>query len=148
MLLFLNDIAGSEIALILVFILIFFGSKSIPGIARTMGRTMRQIKDASQDVQNEIKKTTADIRKDMNLKGMVDQTVNDIRTPLDQYADDINEALRPQSTPYSRTKASTVNTVPVVGPEAPLEVKDSPEPIELKENTAEADQATNETDKK
>ncbi len=62
MILFLSDIAGSEILLILVFILIFFGSKSIPGIARTFGRTIRQIKDASQELQSEIKKSGLDIK--------------------------------------------------------------------------------------
>ena len=54
MVLILNDLAGSEILLILVFVLIFFGSKSIPGLAKTMGRTIRQVKDASADIQNEI----------------------------------------------------------------------------------------------
>ncbi|MDD2982351.1 MAG: twin-arginine translocase TatA/TatE family subunit [Crocinitomicaceae bacterium] len=67
MILLLDDIAGSEILLILVFILIFFGSKSIPGIAKTLGKTMRQIKDASQDIQNEIKKSGGDFKKDLNL---------------------------------------------------------------------------------
>ena len=56
MLLFLNDIAGSEVLLILMFILMFFGSKSIPGIAKTFGKTMYQIKQASNDLQDEIKK--------------------------------------------------------------------------------------------
>lgn len=102
MLLFLNDIAGSEILLILVFILIFFGSKSIPGIARTMGRTMRQLKDASQEVQNEIKKSGMDIKKDMNLRSIMDQTESDIRQPLDQYASDINEALNMDARPYQK----------------------------------------------
>lgn len=104
MLLFLNDVAGSEILLILAFVLMFFGSKSIPGIARTMGRTMRQIKDATQEVQNEIKKSGADIRKDLNVRSMVNDTVNDIRQPLDQHADDINEALRPDAKPYVRPR--------------------------------------------
>ncbi len=67
MVLLFEDIAGSEILLILVFILIFFGSKSIPGIAKTLGKTMRQIKDASEDIQNEIKKSGGDFKKDLNL---------------------------------------------------------------------------------
>ena len=104
MLLFLNDVGGSEILLIIVFILIFFGSKSIPGIAKSMGRTMRQIKDATQEVQNEITKSGMNIRKEMNFKGLVDETVNDIKTPLDQYVDTIDEALKPNSTPYQRTQ--------------------------------------------
>jgi sec-independent protein translocase protein TatA len=71
MILFLSDVAGSEVVLILLFILMFFGSKSIPGIAKTMGRTMRQIKDASQDLQNEIKKSGVDIKNDLNLNRMI-----------------------------------------------------------------------------
>lgn len=94
MLLFLNDIAGSEILVILVFILIFFGSKSIPGIARTMGRTIRQIKDASNELQHEIKKSGAEMKKDLNLQGLIEETANDIRRPLDQYAADLDQAVR------------------------------------------------------
>lgn len=104
MLLFLNDIAGSEILLILVFILIFFGSKSIPGIARTMGKTMRQIKDASQDVQNEIKKSGMNIKKDMNLSGIIRETAEDIRKPLDQMAVDVNQAIDATRKPYTPPK--------------------------------------------
>jgi len=101
MLLFLNDIAGSEILLILVFILMFFGSKSIPGIARTMGRTIRQIKDASQDVQNEIKKSGMDIKKDLNLSSILKETADDIRKPLDQMAIDVDEAMNSSRKPYT-----------------------------------------------
>ena len=63
MLIFLNDIAGSEVLLILAFILIFFGSKSIPGIARTFGRTIRHIKDPSSELQSEITKSGMDMKK-------------------------------------------------------------------------------------
>ncbi len=93
MLLFLNDVSGSEIVLILVFILIFFGAKSIPGIARTMGRTVRQIKDASNDLQNEIRKSTGDIKKDLNLRSMVEESSKDIRRPLDQMAEELDGSV-------------------------------------------------------
>ena len=56
--LFLGDVAGSEILVILIVILLFFGSKSIPGIAKTMGQAMYQIRNASSELQNEIKKTS------------------------------------------------------------------------------------------
>jgi sec-independent protein translocase protein TatA len=94
MLLFLNDVAGSEILLILVFILIFFGSKSIPGLARTMGRTIRQVKDASEEIQREIKKSGDDMKKELNLKGMIEETAADVKRPLDQMSNDIEEAIR------------------------------------------------------
>ena len=84
MLLFLNDIAGSEVLLILMFILMFFGSKSIPGIAKTFGKTMYQIKQASNDLQDEIKKSGVDIKKDMNISGFIKETTEEIQRPLDQ----------------------------------------------------------------
>ena len=84
MLLFLNDIAGSEVLVILVFILIFFGSKSIPGIAKTFGKTMYEIKQASSDLQNEIKKSGLDIKKDLYLTSIIQETVEEVQRPLDQ----------------------------------------------------------------
>ena len=107
MVLFLSDVAGSEILLILVFILIFFGSKSIPSLARTMGRTIRQIKDASNELQSEIKKSGMDIKKDLNLTGLVEDTARDIRQPLDQYAADIEDAVR-----FERPKHSHIPAFP------------------------------------
>lgn len=98
--LFLSDVAGSEILLIMVFVLMFFGSKSIPGIARTMGRTIRQIKDASQEVQDEIRKSTGDIKGDFNLQRMVDETKEDIERPFREHARTLDQAINfepPQS---------------------------------------------------
>lgn len=104
MLLFLNDIAGSEVLVILIFILIFFGSKSIPGIAKSLGQTMRQIRDASNELQHEIKKSGMDIKKDINLSSFVDDTVKEIQQPLDQYVEDIEHAVR-----YEAPKRSHLN---------------------------------------
>lgn len=94
MLLFLNDIAGSEVLVILAFILMFFGSKSIPGIAQTMGKTIRQIKDASDELKHEIKKSGADMKKDLNLEGLINETVTEIQRPLDQYVDELEDAVK------------------------------------------------------
>ena len=96
MILIFNDIAGSEILLILVFVLIFFGSKSIPTLARTFGKTIRQIKDATEDVQNEIKKSGLDIKKDLNLTSLIEETKNDIQQPLDQMANEIDSSIKYQ----------------------------------------------------
>lgn len=105
MVLIFNDIAGSEVVLILVFILIFFGSKSIPGLAKTLGRTMRQIKDASAEIQQEIKKSGGDMKKDLNLGALLKETEDDIRRPLDQYTSDLEEAVRYESPSKPKFKA-------------------------------------------
>lgn len=88
-----GDIAGSEILLILFFVLIFFGSKSIPGIAQTLGKTIRQIKDASNDVQNEIKKSTGDMRSEFNLQRTIDETKEDIERPFREHARTLDQAM-------------------------------------------------------
>jgi sec-independent protein translocase protein TatA len=53
MLLFL-DFSGGEFLLIAVVFLMFFGSKSIPGMARTLGKAVRDFKEAANTVQREI----------------------------------------------------------------------------------------------
>jgi len=91
--LFLNDIAGTEILLILVFVLVFFGANSIPSIAKTMGRAIYQIKNASDDLKSEIKKSTGDIKKDLNLKELIKETDEDINLPMDQMMTDIEHTI-------------------------------------------------------
>ena len=93
MLLFLNDIAGSEVLVILVFILIFFGSKSIPGIAKTFGKTLYEIKQASSDLQDEIKKSGLDIKKDLNLTSIIQETVEEVQRPLDQQMVEMDDII-------------------------------------------------------
>lgn len=65
MVVLLFDISGGELMVILLFVLLFFGAKGIPDIARTMGRTMRQLRDASNEVQREIHKGASDVRRTM-----------------------------------------------------------------------------------
>ncbi len=92
MLLFLNSIAGSEIVVILLFVLIFFGAKSIPGMSRTLGRGIRQIKDARADIENEIRKTSGDMRKDMNINRTIQETKDQFEKPLKDFSKDIDES--------------------------------------------------------
>ena len=58
--LLLDGISTGELFFVFLSILIFFGSKSIPKMARTFGRGIRQIRDASQEIQDDIKKAAFD----------------------------------------------------------------------------------------
>ena len=49
-----------EIVLILVVILVLFGSKKIPDFARGLGQGIKEFKKASREVTDEIQNTTAD----------------------------------------------------------------------------------------
>lgn len=55
-----------EIVVILLIYLMFFGAKSIPSLARTMGRAYRQFKDATQEIQNEIMDSSKDVKKEID----------------------------------------------------------------------------------
>ncbi len=61
------DFSGGEFFLIAVVFLMFFGSKSIPGIARTLGKVMREFRDAAGSVQREIQESANLNPKDFDL---------------------------------------------------------------------------------
>jgi len=54
MFLLLGNIGGTELILILTFVLLFFGAKRIPELARGLGKGIREFKDASSGVRREI----------------------------------------------------------------------------------------------
>lgn len=81
-LLFLENIGGSEVFFILMVVLMLFGSKSIPGIAKTLGKGMREIKTATNEIKRDIRNSTLEMRKDLNvenplteMKKMMDQPI-------------------------------------------------------------------------
>ena len=55
--LFLGDIGGSELMLIMVVILIFFGANKIPELARGLGKGIREFKDASTEIRREFEQS-------------------------------------------------------------------------------------------
>ena len=61
-------IGGPEIIVILLFIVIFFGSKKIPELAKGLGKAMREVKDASNDIRKEIRDSTTKIKDDLDIK--------------------------------------------------------------------------------
>jgi sec-independent protein translocase protein TatA len=64
------SISGGEIIIVLLFVLMFFGSKGLPDMARTLGRTMRQVRDASNEVQREIQRGANEVRREVEQRRM------------------------------------------------------------------------------
>lgn len=52
--LLLFGLGWTEILLVLLIVLLLFGAKKIPELARGMGRGIREFKDASKEVKKEI----------------------------------------------------------------------------------------------
>ena len=53
-LLFLGGLGGPEVILIMVALLLLFGAKKIPELARGLGKGIREFKDASREIKREI----------------------------------------------------------------------------------------------
>jgi len=52
--------------IILVIVLLFFGGKKIPELARGLGRGVREFKDAAAGVKNEVEKEINDVKDTTN----------------------------------------------------------------------------------
>ena len=51
---FFSGLGGWEILLIVLVLLIFFGEKKIPELARGLGKGIREFKDATKEIKDEI----------------------------------------------------------------------------------------------
>ncbi|NOQ75709.1 MAG: hypothetical protein GQ574_27125 [Crocinitomix sp.] len=91
-LLFLNSIGTTEVIFILMAVLMLFGSKSIPSIAKTLGKGMREIKTASNEIKRDIQNSTLEMRKDLNLEN----PLKDFKNPLADIDKMINEPSPPK----------------------------------------------------
>ncbi len=63
--LFLN-LGGGEVIIILFVILLMFGGKGIPSIAKTLGKGIREFKNATNDIQRDIHQSTGGITQQVN----------------------------------------------------------------------------------
>lgn len=78
-------IGGGEMVFILFIALMLFGSDKIPDIARTLGKTVAQIKNATNDIKSEISKGMEDHGFDKSITditGNINAEINKARENL------------------------------------------------------------------
>ena len=82
-------ISGAEIVVVMLLALLFFGSKAIPDIAKTLGKGMREFKKATNEIKREINEHTSDIKKDIDdVSKKVTEETNDLKDGItDQFED-------------------------------------------------------------
>lgn len=59
-------IGGSELIFVILFVVMLFGADKIPEIAKGLGKMMREVKDASNEIKREIKDSSSQIKKDLD----------------------------------------------------------------------------------
>ena len=60
-------IGGPEIFIILLFVVLFFGANKIPELARGLGKAMRELKDASNEIKKDIRDSSKKLKDDFDL---------------------------------------------------------------------------------
>ncbi len=88
-------IGGGELIFIMFIVLMLFGSDKIPEIARTMGKAMAQLKNATNDIKSEIQKGAEgngfDAQSLLDFKGNITSEINKVKDNLlgdtTQYSD-------------------------------------------------------------
>lgn len=78
-------IGGTEIIFILFIVVMVFGADKIPEIARGLGKGMRQLKDATNDIKHEVTKTA----KESNV--MDSEVTKNINKELKKVKDDLED---------------------------------------------------------
>ena len=78
-------IGGPEVIFILFIVVMVFGADKIPEIARGLGKGMRQLKDATNDIKHEVTKSAKE-------HGVIDTDVTqNIKEELDKVRDEVEE---------------------------------------------------------
>ncbi len=92
-------ISGAEIIFIVFIIVMVFGADKVPEIARGLGKGMRQIKDATNDIKREITKTAE--KEGINIedlditKEIPKDLTQDITKEVTKVKDDIENVVGP-----------------------------------------------------
>ncbi len=77
-------ISGAEIAFIMFILVMVFGADKIPDIARGLGKGMKAVKNASNDIKSEIQKSA-------EKQGIDTDFTKDVRGEIDKVKEDIDE---------------------------------------------------------
>ena len=77
-------ISGAEIAFIMFILVMVFGADKIPEIAKGLGKGMKAVRNASNDIKNEITKSA-------EKQGLDTDFTKDIKGEIDKVKEDIDE---------------------------------------------------------
>ncbi len=80
--------SGQEILVVVLAVLLLFGSKEIPRMARMFGQGMKEFRRATEDIKREVQDNTDDVVKDFkeirdDLKKDANQVVDNIKKQVD-----------------------------------------------------------------
>jgi sec-independent protein translocase protein TatA len=81
-------ISGPEIMIIMLIVVMVFGADKIPEIARGLGKGIRQVKDATNDIKREIKDSSEKLDVDTDI-------AKDVKKEITAAKDNIDDLTGP-----------------------------------------------------
>jgi sec-independent protein translocase protein TatA len=85
-------ISGQELVIVFIIVLLLFGSKGIPEIAKGIGKGMREFKKATDEIKTELRDSSSGLMDDINqikkdITKDTQEVVNTIKQDID-YGED------------------------------------------------------------
>ena len=137
-------IGGGELIFIMFIVLMLFGSDKVPEMARTMGKAMAQLKNATNDIKNEIQKGAEANGFDQNmlsdLTNNITSEINSAKTNLLGDSNPLKGISDNFSSEVDKVKSSIVD-------ENPTAVKENLSPSSIEIDKVKADLAADESHK-
>ena len=83
-------ISGAEIFFILFIVVMVFGADKIPGIAKGLGKGMRQLKDATEEIKREIHSSAEKQGLDTSITDDIQKGIQEVKKNLDDVGGTIS----------------------------------------------------------
>jgi sec-independent protein translocase protein TatA len=86
-------ISGPEIMVIMLIVVMVFGADKIPEIARGLGKGIRQVKDATNDIKREIKDSSEKIGVDTDIAKDINKEIGAVKDGIDDFTGPIKRSM-------------------------------------------------------
>lgn len=86
-------ISGAEIAFILFIVVMIFGADKIPDIAKGLGKGMRTLKDATNDIKHEISKSAENQGIDTDIVKDVNEEISKVKDNIEDFTGSVRRKL-------------------------------------------------------
>ena len=86
-------ISSTEIVFILFIVIMVFGADKIPDIAKGMGKGMRTLKNASNDIKTEIQRSAEKQGIDPDLTKDINEEINKVKEEIEDLTGSVRRKL-------------------------------------------------------
>lgn len=87
-------IGGTEIVFILFIVVLVFGADKLPEVARGLGKGMRTLKDATNDIKHEVTKSAKENNIiDTDSAKDIQQQINEIKDEVEDFSGSVKRKM-------------------------------------------------------